>query len=106
MPAALASECASEQGKFWEFHDALFENQAKLGDALYNQTAKDLGLDAKQFSECYTSEKYKDKVNADLSSGQTNGVGGTPATFVNGTLVSGAVPEVQLSSLIDQELAK
>lgn len=105
-PAALASECASEQGKFWEYMDGLFSNQASLGDVYYNKLASDLGLDAKKFSDCYASQKYKDRVNKDYTQGQTDGVEGTPATFINGVLVSGAVPEAQLSSIIDQQLAK
>lgn len=104
-PAALASECAAEQGRFWEFGDEMFANQASLGDDFYIQTATDLGLNVSQFTDCYESEKYADAVDEDYSSGVAAGVQGTPATFVNGTLVSGAVPYETLQSIIESELA-
>lgn len=105
-PAALAAECAGEQGKFWEYSDGLFANQDQLGAVFFNKLAADLKLDASKFSSCYTSSKYNARVDADLAQGQTYGVEGTPATFVNGTLVSGAIPQVQLEQAIDQELQK
>lgn len=104
--AALAAECASEQGKFWEYSDGLFANQDKLGDTFFNKLAADLKLDISKFSSCYTSGKYNARVDADLAQGQTYGVSGTPATFINGTLVSGAIPQTQLEQVVDQELQK
>lgn len=105
LPAAMASECASEQGKFWEFADKLFANQQNLNDGQYGIFAADLGLDANKFSSCYTSNKYRDRVNTDMQNGQGNGVEGTPATFVNGSLVSGAVPQSELEKMIDEKIA-
>ena len=103
--AAEASECASEQGKFWEYHDKLFENQpGGYSIAGFKQWASDLGLDASQFNDCFDSGKYASKVQADLVDGQNRGVGGTPATFVNGQLVSGAVPYESFKTVIDQIL--
>lgn len=90
--AALAAECAHEQGKFWEYHDVLFENQASLSDANYKKWAEDLGFDTEQFNKCYKSLKYLDEVRKDMSEGQSYGVSGTPAFFVNGKLVTGAQP--------------
>ena len=104
VPAALASECASEQGIFWEYADALFENQDDLGDDLYYQLADDFGLDINEFTECYETGEYEDAVDADQSSGVAAGVTGTPATFINGTEVSGAVPYSTLSDIVDQIL--
>lgn len=104
--AALAAECASEQGKFWEYSDGLFAKQDQLGAAFYNKLAADLKLDTSKFSSCYTSGKYSAMVDADLAQGQAYGVSGTPATFINGTLVSGAIPQAQLEQAIDQELQK
>lgn len=105
--AAEASECAAEQGKFWEYHDKLFDNQAS-GYSLdkFKQWAKDLNLNANKFNDCLDSGKYASKVKADEADGQTRGVQGTPATFVNGQLVSGAVPYEQFQSVIDQALNK
>lgn len=104
VPSALASECAAEQGKFWEYGDKLFENQAALNDTVYAQIAKDLKLNTTKFNDCYTSKKYLDKVNEDMATGRTAGVTGTPATFVNGMLVSGAVPYETLRDAISSFL--
>ncbi len=112
IPAANASECASEQGKFWEFSDAMFANQSSLtGNAaaattFFNKTAADLKLDISKFNKCFADSKYQSVVDAHEKSGATAGVSGTPATFINGTLVSGAVPYASLKKLIDDALAK
>lgn len=106
VPSAEASECAAEQGEFWGFADAMFENQGSLGDTLYKSTAEDLGLNMKKFNDCYESGKYADVVTAGLQSGTTAGVSGTPATFINGALVSGAVPYATLKDAIEQTLAQ
>lgn len=104
FPSALASECADEQGKFWEFTDVMFDDQSLLGDDYYAEVAADLGLNVGKFTDCFESEKYKSKVEAQMASGRTAGVSGTPATFVNGQLVSGAVDEGTFSDLIDATL--
>lgn len=104
VPAALASECAAEQGKFWEYGDELFANQSKLGDDYYAELAGDLGLNMSQFNDCYESEKYADIIDSDQSSGTVAGVSGTPATFVNGVLVSGAVPYSTLQDAVEKAL--
>ncbi|MEW6722858.1 MAG: DsbA family protein [Candidatus Micrarchaeota archaeon] len=87
MPSALAARCADEQDKFWEMHDKLFTTQASwsgLSDAgsTFKGYAADLGLDSTQFDSCYDSKKYESAVNADMSGGQSIGVGGTPANFL------------------------
>lgn len=111
-PTSLASECAAEQGKFWEFADAMFagqtenlEGDAATADAFVQSTAKSLGLSMTKFNDCLESAKYQDKVDADYASGQAAGVSGTPATFVNGTLVSGAVPYASLKKVVDSAIA-
>lgn len=91
-PAAEASECAAEQGKFWEFTDALFENQDRLGSSLYTELAQNLGLNVTQFGDCVSSRKYEDRVESDYQRGVELGVRGTPGSFVNGEEVPGAVP--------------
>ncbi|RMD51240.1 DsbA family protein [Candidatus Parcubacteria bacterium] len=102
--AALASECAAEQGKFWEYADSLFDNQKSLGDDLYTQIAQDLNLDLDQFNDCYDNQKYLDKIKNDYSSGVAAGVTGTPANFINGQKVSGAVPYENMAQIIDSYL--
>lgn len=105
MPAALASECASEQGKFWEFHDELFKNQTGLGEKFFKDTATKLGLNMSKFNDCVSSSKYSAKVQTQLSGGSAAGVGGTPHTIVSGPKgtkpVSGAQPFTSLKAAID-----
>ncbi len=108
-PAALASECAAEQGKFWEFADGLFENQTRLGSALFGELADDLGLNRSKFDDCLSSQKYADRVDTDLQEGQAAGVTGTPGSFIVGAdgtprLVPGAVPYEQLKAMIEEVL--
>lgn len=104
--AALASECANEQGKFWEYADGLFDNQEDLGDDLFVELASQLDLNIDQFTDCVDKDEYKSKVSSDYSSGVAAGVSGTPATFVNGEKVSGAVPYETLKELVDSYLDK
>ena len=104
-PAAEASECAGEQGKFWEFSDAMFEDQGSLGSNFYVQVATNNGLNMNQFNECVSSRKYQDKVESDLQEGLATGVNGTPGSFVNGRSIAGAVPYANLKAAIDDALA-
>lgn len=104
-PAAEASECAAEQGKFWEFADALFENQSRLGGDYYSELAGDLELNVNKFNECVNGRKYKDKVESDYQLGIRLGVRGTPASFINGELLVGAVPYPSLQSAIEKASA-
>jgi protein-disulfide isomerase len=110
-PAALASECANEQGKFWEYADALFENQDQLSEDYYKSLAKELGLKTSQFNDCLDTAKYQDVIDADAASGRAAGVSGTPATFINGTMVTGstgssvgAAPKSTFTAIIDAAL--
>lgn len=92
--AALASECAAEQGKFWEMYEALY--QANEDDALneeqYKSAAENINLEMDKFNLCYSTEKYKDKIQSQWLDGLNYGVSGTPGSFVNGEPVPGAVP--------------
>ena len=104
-PAAQAAECADEQGKYYEYHDKLFENQQLLSLDNYKRWAVELGLDAKQFNDCVDSKKYASEVQKDLADGSAAGVTGTPAFFINGKSVSGAQPFTVFEALIEAELA-
>ncbi|MDA9101378.1 DsbA family protein [Omnitrophica bacterium] len=88
-----ASECAFEQGGFWEYHDKLFDKTGnyRTDEALIG-LAEETGLDVPQFRECLESDKYLETVRKDIAKGAVAGVRGTPATFINGKLVSGARP--------------
>ncbi|MEK6862596.1 MAG: DsbA family protein [Nanoarchaeota archaeon] len=107
-PAALSAECANEQGKFWEYHDLLFQKQDEwvaVGASSFKQYAKDLGLDSSKFDSCFDSRKYEKEVQSDLDDGVNVGVQGTPAFFINGILVSGAQPYAAFQAAIEQALA-
>lgn len=106
MPAALAAECANEQGKFWPMHDALFANQQKLEDADLEGYAKQSGLDMGRFKSCYSSQKYKSRIEEQQRQGMALGARGTPAFFINGRFLSGAQPFPAFQALIDEELKK
>jgi|SaaInlStandDraft_4_1057021.scaffolds.fasta_scaffold16076_2 protein-disulfide isomerase len=103
--ASEAAECAGEQGKYWEMHDYLFANQDYLAVENLKGYAKDLGLDTAEFNDCLDSGKFADEVEADLLDGQAYGVSGTPAFFINGKLISGALPFAAFKAEIDAALA-
>ena len=106
--AAEASECAAEQGKFWQMHDKIFADNAaqKMSVEQWKKEAADLGLNVKKFNDCLDSGKYASKVAQEQSGGEAAGVQGTPATFINGELISGAVPYEQIKAAIEAKLAK
>jgi len=105
-PAAEASECAKEQGKFWPFHDRLFANTSKLSDADLKAHAAAVGVDTATFNACVDSHKYRSVVEADARDGDAVGVNGTPAFYINGRMISGAQPFEVFKKLIDDELQR
>lgn len=104
-PAAIAANCAGEQGKYFEFHDKIFENQAALGTENYKKWAAELELDTKKFNECVDTQKYASEVRKDFSDGAAVGVQGTPAFFIDGRLISGAQPYPVFEQAIEQALS-
>ncbi len=87
-------------------HDKLFENQQALGIDDLKKYAADLKLDTKKFNECLDSGRTADAVKKDLEEGTKVGVNGTPGFFVNGRLLSGAVPLEKFTAIIDDELQR
>jgi protein-disulfide isomerase len=105
-PAANAAMAANEQGKFWEMHDKLFENQQKLDRASLEQYANDLHLDMGKFRAALDSNKFDAQISADSAEGTKVGAGGTPTFFINGHQIVGAVGIEQFKAVIDDELKK
>ena len=104
--AAEAAACANEQGKFWEMHDKLFANQQKLTVDDLKGYAASIGLDAAGFDQCLDSGKHTEEWKKDLAEGTQYGVTGTPAFFVNGRFLNGAVPYDKFTAMIDEELER
>ena len=111
MPAAQASQCAKDQGKFWEMHEKMFSEQEKLGQGTIQfgvsdikKWASQIGLDTNKFNQCLDSEKYKLEVEKDMADGSAYGVSGTPTLFINGKPVIGAQPFSVFKVIIDEEL--
>jgi protein-disulfide isomerase len=110
--AALASECAAEQGRFWDYHVIVYtnwdgENQGAYNDKRLGAFAESIGLDMEKFNACMRDERYQDKISQDLAAGRQYGATGTPSVFVNGVQVApGYVPTFeQLSQAIQAALA-
>jgi protein-disulfide isomerase len=105
-PSARASWAAQQQGKFWEYHDILFNNQDKLGADFYLATARELKLDEKKFKADMDSEAAAKQVKEDNEVGAKNGIQGTPGFFVNGVAVKGAYPSAHFKQIVDRWLNK
>ena len=105
-PAAEASQCANEQGKFWPYHDQLFARGGRLTDADLKSAASEVGLDLPKFDSCVAAHTYKADVDADIAAGDEAGVNGTPAFYINGRMLSGAQPFETFKRIIDEELAR
>ena len=108
--ASEAAECAGEQGKFWEFHNWLYNNQAPESDLNYYSKnnlikyAGQVGLNTAQFASCLNSDKYLKRVSDDSASGKAAGVTGTPTIFINGNKIVGAQPYETFKQTIDNLL--
>jgi protein-disulfide isomerase len=103
--AAEASMAANEQGKFWEYHDKLFENQRQLDRPSLEKYAQELGLNVPKFKAALDSGKFKKIVADDAAVAARVGASGTPTFFVNGKSIVGAQPFDAFKPLIDAELA-
>jgi protein-disulfide isomerase len=108
--AALASFCALEQGKFWEYADKLYSAQSEWGNSTGTQKfkdyAKDMKLNTAQFGKCLDDKKYQDKIEADKDAANNFGISGTPAVFINSQFKNGVVSVEDLKAAIDAELKK
>ncbi|HHH26768.1 MAG TPA: hypothetical protein ENK57_00230 [Polyangiaceae bacterium] len=105
-PAALAAEAAHEQGKFWELHDLLYENNRSLSDGDLRRWAKEAGCDMSRFRADKGKAALARRVDEDIALARKVGARGTPAFFVNGRFLSGAQPEAAFAKVIDEELTE
>lgn len=109
MPAAIASECAFRQDKFWEMHDKIFDNQNSLSDDVFTQFAEDIGLDLEKFNSCVESGSARSEVESDFSEGTRASISSTPSfivgkqegSVVSGQLVVGAQPVSRFAQIIE-----
>ena len=106
LPAALAARAAGRQGKFWEMHELLFKNQAKLDEDNLVKLAQKLGLDIKRFNADRRDEKLKREIRAEQVQAIRNNATGTPAFFINGKKLSGAKPIQHFRNAIEEALKR
>jgi len=106
MDAALAMQAAHRQGKAWQMHDKMFENNQALSRDDLTRYAQEIGLDATRFKRDMGDAKLKEEVLADQKVGNSVGASGTPTFFINGKKLVGAQPVEQFTSVIDEELKR
>ena len=104
-PAAMAAHCANDQGKFWEFHDRLFENQDALSDEDLKNHAEALELDTEAFASCMETNKHEALVEKSRRDAEAMGISATPSFLVNGHLIKGAQDFSRFKEKIDQALS-
>ncbi len=102
--AAEAAQCAGDQGKFWEYHDSLFDRQASGTGWNFSELAKEIGLNQDAFATCLNSRRYREEVAKDLRDGLKLGVTSTPTFFINGRPLVGAKPFAEFQAVIDRLL--
>jgi len=108
---SLAANCANEQGKFWEYHDKLFEDQLECKNATDHKAmvigfAKDLNLDVNKFELCLNSNKYLSEVENDIEAGKLAKIQGTPTFFINNRTIIGPKPIKAFKEIINEELRR
>jgi protein-disulfide isomerase len=102
--AAQAGQCAHEQGKFWEFHHAIYEHNGQIGAGDLETYAKDIGLNMSQFDECLSSRRYLARVNAERSEAFEHGYNGAPFFLINDRVVIGPQSLKVFEGMIDPML--
>ena len=104
MPAALATMAAHDQGKFWEFHDKLFADQAHLDPATYEKYASETGINVAKFKAAIDAKKHEGDIKDDMAVAEKFGARGTPSFFINGRPLRGAQPKEAFKTVIDKEI--
>ena len=104
--AALASECAHEQGAFWPMHDKIFSNQGNLNETDLKSYAQEIGINTLLFDDCFNNRTYEDEIDKDFQQGIYHDVQGTPTFFVNGEKFEGVPTDEYFRGLLDFYLEK
>jgi protein-disulfide isomerase len=109
--AHLAAWCAGEQGKFWEMHDALFQNQDRWnGEATsrpvsaIERLAQQIGVNMDQYKSCMDSRKYAPQIQANVDEGMKRGIQSTPTFIIGNKVIPGAVPYDEFKRYVDEAL--
>ena len=105
MLAHQAANCALAQGKFWEYHDKVFQNQSDLSLERLQQFASELDFNLSAFDRCLAGQSSSEEIQADLKAGVAAGVEGTPTFFFNGHRIEGSIPEETFEALLKALLA-
>ena len=108
LNAALAARAAQKQGKFWEYHDALYENQGSINGGTFSDEkltdlAGQVGLDLETFQSDFTSRRFEPVVQRDLREGQDAGIQATPSFNINGQILVGPQPLEAFERVIEEE---
>jgi protein-disulfide isomerase len=103
--AAIAAAAAQKQGKFWEYHDRLFENYERLDDQKFREIARELSLDLEQFERDMNDPATILRVDKDYQLGQNAGVEGTPTIFINGSIVKARTLK-ELRTIVEDNIEK
>ena len=103
-PAHEAARCAGAAGKYWEYHDRLFQAQPNFERADLLRYASDLGIPAEPFARCLDGGRFRGLVEADIQQGRLLDVTGTPMFFINGQRIEGAAPFETFKQVIDEAL--
>jgi protein-disulfide isomerase len=106
LSAATTAEFAAAHGRFWEVHDALYENQEELGTELYVAIVTQVGLDAGQLRAALEGQEYFEKIKLDFNGGVRSGVNGTPSFFVNGTRYDGPRDFETMAEMLDRAISQ
>ena len=107
MTSAMAAETAGKQGKFWEMHDILYDNQKTWGEkqvadpTIFVEYAKQIGLDMEKYKNDISTQEIKDRINRDKNEATSLGIQGTPTFFINGEQIPNPKGYEDFKSLID-----
>ena len=104
MPAHEAARCAGDQGRYWAYHDVLFERQPRFERDDLVGYAVDLNLDRDRFERCLDGRRFRAAVEADFAEGRELGVRSTPTFLINGKPIVGAQPVERFRAAIDDAL--